>query len=493
MKTSFKLAVLVLPALLILNSQLSTAFAQGTAFTYQGRLNDGGSPASGSYDLTFTLFGVNAGGVAVAGPVTNSAVDVTNGLFTTLVDFGPDVFTGGSNWLEIAVSTNGANSFTTLTPRQRITPTPYAITAENLNGSVSAGQVSGVLPLAQLPAVLVTNNAANVTLSGNLFGNFGGNFFGNGAGLSALNPTNLTAGTAAINITGNAATATTGASVTTFTNPLTDAQLSANIPRLNGTNVFTGTNTFSSAVIATNPANQIYGTFIGDGSGLTNLGVSQLGGTNPVADVQLSGNIPRLNGTNVFTGTNIFYNTVIATNPANQFAGTFAGNGGGLTNVSVSQLGGVLPLADLPPGVVTNGASNVTLSGTFSGDGSGLTNLNGGAIAAGSISSSALASNSISAGQLASGAAAANLGASGQSGVTHGSMILSSYVNDANLLNAGYVKLGRVEMADSWQQLETNVVPSARSSHTAVWTGNEMIIWGGYFNNNMDHKCPVSS
>src|ERR1039457_5938469 len=29
------------------NLQPSTAFVQGTAFTYQGRLNDGGSPASG--------------------------------------------------------------------------------------------------------------------------------------------------------------------------------------------------------------------------------------------------------------------------------------------------------------------------------------------------------------------------------------------------------------------------------------------------------------
>jgi len=72
--------------------------AQGTAFTYQGRLNDGGSPANGSYDLTFTLFGVNAGGVAIAGPVTNSAVALSNGLFTTTVGLG-NVFTGASNWL----------------------------------------------------------------------------------------------------------------------------------------------------------------------------------------------------------------------------------------------------------------------------------------------------------------------------------------------------------------------------------------------------------
>ena len=33
-----------------------SAAAQGTAFTYQGRLNDGGNPANGFYDLTFQLW-----------------------------------------------------------------------------------------------------------------------------------------------------------------------------------------------------------------------------------------------------------------------------------------------------------------------------------------------------------------------------------------------------------------------------------------------------
>ena len=32
------------------------AHAQGTAFTYQGRLHDGATPACGSYDLTFTFY-----------------------------------------------------------------------------------------------------------------------------------------------------------------------------------------------------------------------------------------------------------------------------------------------------------------------------------------------------------------------------------------------------------------------------------------------------
>src|SRR5215469_9615814 len=107
------LSRLALLALLILCSEFSSALAQGTAFTYQGRLNAGGSAASGSYDVAFTLFATNTGGVAIAGPVTNSAVGVTNGLFTTMVDFG-NVFTGESNWLEIAVSTNGANAFSPL-------------------------------------------------------------------------------------------------------------------------------------------------------------------------------------------------------------------------------------------------------------------------------------------------------------------------------------------------------------------------------------------
>jgi hypothetical protein len=132
MKCIFRILAAVM-LLSTLNHQLSTAFAQGTAFTYQGRLNSSGSPANGSYDLAFTLYTTNVTGTALAGPVTNAAVAVTNGLFTTMVDFG-NAFTGGSNWLAIAVSTNGANSFFSLTPRQQVTPTPYAIMAENVSG-----------------------------------------------------------------------------------------------------------------------------------------------------------------------------------------------------------------------------------------------------------------------------------------------------------------------------------------------------------------------
>src|ERR1022692_3252304 len=76
--------------------------AQGTAFTYQGRLNDTGQPANGSYDLTFSLFNTSNGVGQISGTLTNSAVAVSNGLFTAILDFGAN-FPGADRWLEISV------------------------------------------------------------------------------------------------------------------------------------------------------------------------------------------------------------------------------------------------------------------------------------------------------------------------------------------------------------------------------------------------------
>src|SRR5208283_5578753 len=148
-------ASLVLGAWCLALPLCETAFAQGTAFTYQGQLQNNGSLASGTYNLTFSLFNTNTGGTAVAGPVTNSAVFVTNGLFTVLIDFGPGVWNGETNWLEIGVETNGASPFTTLAPRQQLTPAPYAIYAE----SVPAAGISGTLTNGQLAHSAVTVDA----------------------------------------------------------------------------------------------------------------------------------------------------------------------------------------------------------------------------------------------------------------------------------------------------------------------------------------------
>ncbi len=174
MKTKLRIVGwLVLLALSMFNLKLSTAHAQGTAFTYQSRLNDGANPATGVYDLRFTIYDAAGGGNA-GGVFTNAATPVTNGLFTVTLDYGSGVFDGNARWLEIAVRTNGATAFTTLAPRQPLTPTPYAIlagTAGGLSGTLPVSQVSGVMPLAQLPAAVMTNNATGVTLGGTFNGN----------------------------------------------------------------------------------------------------------------------------------------------------------------------------------------------------------------------------------------------------------------------------------------------------------------------------------
>ena len=93
--------------------------AQGTAFMYQGRLTDNGAPADGNYELRFAIYDATAAGNAVGSPITNSPVAVAEGVFTTTLDFGANVFNGQARWLEIAVRTTGSSgAFTPLNPRQ---------------------------------------------------------------------------------------------------------------------------------------------------------------------------------------------------------------------------------------------------------------------------------------------------------------------------------------------------------------------------------------
>jgi hypothetical protein len=126
-----------------INLPFSTAHAQGTAFTYQGQLQNNGSLASGTYNLQFTLYTNATSGSVVAGPLTTNGIAITNGLFTVTIDFGASAWNGRTNWLQVAVETNGAGSFSPLSPRQILTPTPYAIFAESA-GTVSASQLGSI-------------------------------------------------------------------------------------------------------------------------------------------------------------------------------------------------------------------------------------------------------------------------------------------------------------------------------------------------------------
>jgi formylglycine-generating enzyme required for sulfatase activity len=138
-----KIGALVL--LLASLCHLLAADPVSSAFSYQGRLQEGGAPANGHFDLSFGLFTSETGGTPSVPVVTNQAVVVTDGLFTVILDFGSDVFSGAQFWLEIKVRPAGiTGDFTTLRPRQPLTPAPYALytlKAESIHGPIKDSQL----------------------------------------------------------------------------------------------------------------------------------------------------------------------------------------------------------------------------------------------------------------------------------------------------------------------------------------------------------------
>jgi len=335
--------------LLTLLAGASRAAAQGTALTYQGRLNEAAGPANGTYNFQFTVRDALTNGNAVGVNPLAATLLVSNGLFTATIDPGSGVFTGADRWLEIAVRTNGAAAFTNLSPRQKITVAPYATYA----GGASAAGISGTLGAAQIPsldaskitsgtfsAAQIPTLDAGTKLNGTLpatalsgaygnavtFSNASGSFSGNGAGLTNLASSNLVG------------TLPSGRLAGSYGNAVTFS---------NATGSFSGngaglTNLAASNLVGTLPSGQLAGTygnavifsnasgsFSGNGGGLTNLGATNLTGT--LADARLSANVALRGGGNGFTGNQTITsgNVGIGTTPS-QYGLTIAGNSVGV-------------------------------------------------------------------------------------------------------------------------------------------------------------------
>lgn len=241
--------------------------AQGTAFLYQGRLAANGVPANGSYDFIFVLYTASLGGNQ-AGPIlTNASVPVANGLFSTFLDFG-NVFTGSNFWLDISVSTNRADVFTELSPRQAISPTPYAIFAN------TASNLAGTLPLSKLgpgtAAIGISGNAATAT-SASSATRFTGSLSGDVTGLQTSTTVATVGGQTAANVAGGASLA----------NGATAANVANALVRRDGSGNFAG--------------NQITaGTFVGNGASLTGLNAANIS-SGTLSQAQLPANVPLLN------------------------------------------------------------------------------------------------------------------------------------------------------------------------------------------------------
>ncbi len=177
-----------LTALVLTLAFSASAFAQTTAFTYQGRFTDTtiAQPTNGTYTMTFRLFDAATGGNQIPNNTTGvtSMVSVINGIFTVKLDFGAAAFNAsGARYLEIQVGS------TILTPRQEITSTPFANRATNaaaadslsancvgcvtnaqING-IDGSKVTGTVANANAAAMANTATTANsATTAGNVTG-----------------------------------------------------------------------------------------------------------------------------------------------------------------------------------------------------------------------------------------------------------------------------------------------------------------------------------
>ena len=249
-----------------------TARAQGSAFTYQGNLTgSGGVPANGSYDFQFILADAVTNGSVVGPILTNAPVTVNDGLFTTTLDFGGAPWNSSPRWLQLGVRTNQPPSTNAPPPYVILTPRQPITLAPYSIRAESALALVGTLPDSQLSTNIPQLDQNDVFSQQVTLNNGVGNFNGT----------------------------------------------------LSGTFSGTGTGTFSGSFA---------GAFTGDGSGATNLNVTNLGGV-----VQQNFNWQIVQGTaqqavadNDYLTTNTAPTTLVL--PANPPVGTtlrFSGSGAG--------------------------------------------------------------------------------------------------------------------------------------------------------------------
>lgn len=197
--------------------------AQTTAFTYQGKLTDNTSAGNGTYDLQFSLYDALTGGNQIGTTQTHTGVMLNRGIFTVDLDFGSQ-FPGADRWLEISVKKPSDSSYTTLLPRQKISSVPYTVralsaaTADSLSsacvGCVADSQINTV------SGSKVTGTVANATNAATA------SSVSSSAGDSIV--TAINAGSSTINA----------------------SRLPSTLATQNGTNTFSGTNSFSAGLSA---------------------------------------------------------------------------------------------------------------------------------------------------------------------------------------------------------------------------------------------------
>ena len=83
--------------------EAAMAVSLSTGFTYQGQLIQNGDPVTSVCDFQFELWDSTSGGIQIGSTQSLNNINVSDGLFTSLIDFGNDVFNGDARWLAISV------------------------------------------------------------------------------------------------------------------------------------------------------------------------------------------------------------------------------------------------------------------------------------------------------------------------------------------------------------------------------------------------------
>lgn len=190
----------------------SAALALGTAFTYQGQLVKGGVPVTDDCNMRFRLYDDPAAGAQVGSTLTLPDVPISAGLFTVALDFGQGAFNGNARWLEIAAQCTGDVDFVALTPRQPLTPAPYALalpglytqqnaTSPNLIGGFSGNTVITNVVGATIAGGGDVSNLHRVTDNYGTIGGGGENRAGDNAG-TVTDATYATVGGGSNNVAG---------------------------------------------------------------------------------------------------------------------------------------------------------------------------------------------------------------------------------------------------------------------------------------------------
>jgi len=145
--------------------------AQTSTFVYQGKLNYQDAVLNGRVDLQFRLYNAASNGNVVGSTPTVVFDDlaITDGLVTVELDFGADAFDGNPRWLEIGMRVwDGTGAYTLLSPRQPITPAPYAMRAmvDEADDSVSWSEISGIVGTGSSQVASGDHNHLGQTWSG---------------------------------------------------------------------------------------------------------------------------------------------------------------------------------------------------------------------------------------------------------------------------------------------------------------------------------------